>query len=70
MSDSGPSNCQSDGRGPIPHPVRRHLAMHSSKPPFVPTDDYYRFSTGNDGKRSDQADEVIIVKSPVVVSFL
>nr|GEV36624.1 transcription factor E2FA-like isoform X2 [Tanacetum cinerariifolium] len=71
MSDSGPLNCQSDspsigGRGPIPHPVRRHLAMHLSKPPFVPNDDYYRFSTGNDGKRSDQSDEIIIVKSPPV----
>ncbi|CAI9271613.1 unnamed protein product [Lactuca saligna] len=65
-----PASAGVGGRGPIPHPMRRHLSLYSTKPPFIPSDDYHRFSTGNDGKRivttADQDSEVIIVRSPQV----
>ncbi|MFS8031384.1 hypothetical protein Hanom_Chr17g01545321 [Helianthus anomalus] len=52
-------------RAPIPHPMRRNLSLYPTKPPFVPADDYHRFSSGNDGRRSvsgvDQEAEVLIV---------
>ncbi|KAL8246425.1 hypothetical protein R6Q59_007655 [Mikania micrantha] len=81
MSEARASNCQSapspppastavGGRAPIPHPLRRNLSLYSTKPPFIPSDDYHRFSAGNDGKRivtnADQEAEVLVVRSPPV----
>ncbi|KVH90630.1 E2F Family [Cynara cardunculus var. scolymus] len=58
------------GGGQILHPMRRHLPFSSTRPPFIPSDDYHRFSSGNDGNRVattvDQEAELIIVKSPPV----
>ncbi|XP_076932599.1 transcription factor E2FA-like [Bidens hawaiensis] len=57
-------------RAPIPHPMRRNLSLYPTKPPFVSSDDYHRFSAGNDGKPSvtvdDREAEVVIVRSPQV----
>ncbi|CAH9078881.1 unnamed protein product [Cuscuta epithymum] len=52
----------------IPRPTRRHLAFASMKPPFLPPEDYHRFSTpGADSGFATgighQA-EALIVKSP------
>lgn len=58
------------GGGQILHPMRRHLPFSSTRPPFIPPDDYHRFSSPNNGNRvattADQETEVIIVKSPQV----
>ncbi|KAJ9554821.1 hypothetical protein OSB04_009435 [Centaurea solstitialis] len=59
------------GGGQILHPMRRHLPFSSTRPPFIPSDDYHRFtSAGNDGSRAaaavDQEAELIVVKSPPV----
>lgn len=66
---SPPASVPAGGRGPIPHPMRRHL-LYSTKPPFIPSDDYHRFSSGNDGKRTvttaDQNSELLVVRSPPV----
>ena len=52
------------GGGQILPPLRRHLAFASTKPSFVPSDDYHRFS--GDGRRvADQEPEAIVVRSPV-----
>ncbi|KAJ0463844.1 putative transcription factor E2F-DP family [Helianthus annuus] len=65
-----PSSTVAGGRAPIPHPMRRNLSLYPTKPPFVPADDYHRFSSGTDGRRSvsgvDQEAEVLIVRSPPV----
>lgn len=57
------------GGGQILHPMRRHLPFSSTRPPFIPSDDYHRFSSPNNGNRvattADQETEVLIVKSPV-----
>ncbi|XP_071710460.1 transcription factor E2FA-like [Rutidosis leptorrhynchoides] len=56
------------GGGQILNSMRRHLPFSSTRPPFVPTDDYHRFPHGNDVSRvattSDQMTEAIVVKSP------
>ncbi|GKA91540.1 transcription factor E2FA-like protein isoform X1 [Tanacetum coccineum] len=62
------------GGGQILQPMRRQLPFTSTKPPFVPVDDYHRF---NDVNRTDQqqqqqqmvvvVDEGITVKSPFVI---
>ncbi|KAL5538152.1 hypothetical protein UlMin_042804 [Ulmus minor] len=44
-------------------PLRRHLNFTSTKPPFVPPDDYHRFS-GDARKAADHETEAIIVRSP------
>ncbi|XP_023735359.1 transcription factor E2FA isoform X1 [Lactuca sativa] len=58
------------GGGQILHPMRRHLPFSSTRPPFIPSDDYHRFSSPNNGNRvattADQETEVLIVKSPPV----
>ncbi|KAK9062434.1 hypothetical protein SSX86_019620 [Deinandra increscens subsp. villosa] len=65
-----PASTAAGGRAPIPNPLRRNLSLYSTKPPFIPSDDYHRFSAGNDGKRivntADQEAEVLIVRSPPV----
>ncbi|KAJ4705371.1 Transcription factor [Melia azedarach] len=48
--------------GPIVPPIRRHLAFVTTKPPFVPSDDYHRFSTTR--RAADQEPEAIVVRSP------
>lgn len=54
--------------GQIPQPIKRHLQFASMKPPFVPPEDYHRFSSG-DARRvaatADQEAEAIVVKSTV-----
>ncbi|KAI3822699.1 hypothetical protein L1987_10295 [Smallanthus sonchifolius] len=56
--------------GQISHPMTRHLPFSSTRPPFTPSHDYHRFSSGNDGNRVsgtvDQGAEVIVVKYPPV----
>ncbi|KAK9049483.1 hypothetical protein SSX86_031548 [Deinandra increscens subsp. villosa] len=58
------------GGGQILHPIRRHLPFSSTRPPFIPSDDYHRFPSGNGGDVAGttayQNAEVIIVKSPYV----
>ncbi|KAK9047972.1 hypothetical protein SSX86_033066 [Deinandra increscens subsp. villosa] len=58
------------GGGQILHPIRRHLPFSSTRPPFIPSDDYHRFPSGNGGDVAGttayQNAEVIIVKSPSV----
>lgn len=53
-------------RLPIVLPMRHHLASVTTKPPFVPSDEYHRFSTTHGA--SDQQPDAIFVRSPV--SFL
>ncbi|XP_023735360.1 transcription factor E2FA isoform X2 [Lactuca sativa] len=52
------------GGGQILHPMRRHLPFSSTRPPFIPSDDYHRFSSPNNGNRvattADQETEVLI----------
>ncbi|KAL4578295.1 hypothetical protein LXL04_014416 [Taraxacum kok-saghyz] len=54
----------------IPYPMRRKFSLYSTKPPFIPTDDYHRFSTGNGDKRivstADQEADIVIVRSPIL----
>nr|XP_043634306.1 transcription factor E2FA-like [Erigeron canadensis] len=51
--------------GPIPHLMKRNLSLYPTKPTFIPSDDYHRFSAGNDGKRTaDQQPELLVVRSP------
>lgn len=52
------------GGGQILPPLRRHLAFTSTKPPFLPPDDYHRFS-GDAHRAADQEAEAIVVRSPV-----
>ncbi|XP_015898821.1 transcription factor E2FA isoform X1 [Ziziphus jujuba] len=51
------------GGGQILPPLRRHLAFASTKPPFLPPDDYHRFS-GDAHRAADQEPEAIVVRSP------
>ncbi|KAL3536044.1 hypothetical protein ACH5RR_004505 [Cinchona calisaya] len=58
-----------NGGSQIPQPIKRHLPFSSMKPPFVPPEDYHRFSTPvGGGAISDtsriQDAEAIVVKSP------
>ena len=48
----------------IVQPLRRHLAFTSTKPPFLPPDEYHRFS-GDARRVADQEPEAIVVRSPV-----
>ncbi|KAM7271016.1 hypothetical protein ACFE04_030230 [Oxalis oulophora] len=61
---------------PIVPPLRRHLAFASTKPPFVPPDDYHRFSGGTGsggggggggGVVAYQESEAVIVRSSPVL---
>nr|GLL46105.1 transcription factor E2FA-like [Ipomoea trifida] len=65
-SNAPPANGVSGAQ--IPRPTRRHLAFASMKPPFVPPEDYHRFSTpGADvglAAGNNHQPEAIIVKSP------
>ncbi|MCL7025950.1 hypothetical protein MKW94_012545 [Papaver nudicaule] len=50
--------------------LKRHLPFSSMKPPFVPSEDYHRFSSpaGNNNNRravDDDEVEIIVVKSPM-----
>ncbi|CAI9097630.1 OLC1v1034101C1 [Oldenlandia corymbosa var. corymbosa] len=49
-----------------PQPIKRHLPFSSMRPPFVPTDDYHRFSNpaGAATELRNQETEAIVVKSP------
>ncbi|KAK4480893.1 hypothetical protein RD792_011747, partial [Penstemon davidsonii] len=51
---------------PPPPPIRRYLPFASMKPPFVPSDDYHRFSTPTrpSASAADHQPEAIVVKSP------
>ncbi|KAK1563745.1 hypothetical protein Q3G72_032116 [Acer saccharum] len=50
---------------PIVPPIRRHLAFVTTKPPFVPSDDYHRFSSPATTRRAaDQEPEAVVVRSP------
>ncbi|XP_044481136.1 transcription factor E2FA-like isoform X1 [Mangifera indica] len=53
---------------PIVPPIRRHLAFLTTKPPFVPSDDYHRFSSSAATARRavDHEPEAIVVRSPQV----
>lgn len=54
---------------PPPLPKRNLTALASTKPPFVPPDDYHRFSSAADSRRAsasaDHEAEAIVVRSPV-----
>ncbi|KAH9674410.1 transcription factor E2FA [Citrus sinensis] len=54
--------------GPIVPPIKRHLAFVTTKPPFVPSDDYHRFS--NTRRAADQEPEAIVVRSPLVLKCI
>ncbi|XP_054800447.1 transcription factor E2FA isoform X1 [Prosopis cineraria] len=45
-------------------PLKRHLAFASTKPPFVPPDDYHSFSSPNSRRAADQEPEAVVVRSP------
>ncbi|XP_041024261.1 transcription factor E2FA [Juglans microcarpa x Juglans regia] len=53
---------------PPPLPKRNLTALASTKPPFVPPDDYHRFSSAADSRRAsaaaDHEAEAIVVRSP------
>ncbi|KAL5808670.1 hypothetical protein ACOSQ3_029361 [Xanthoceras sorbifolium] len=52
---------------PIVPPIRRHLAFVTTKPPFVPSDDYHRFSSPATTRRAaDQEPEALVVRSPLL----
>ncbi|KAB5519669.1 hypothetical protein DKX38_023988 [Salix brachista] len=52
--------------GPILPPLTRHLAFATMKPPFVPLDDYHRFSSPSTSRvATDRDAEAIVVRSPV-----
>lgn len=57
--------------GQILQPLKRHLAFNSTKPPFPPPDDYYRFSSPLSDARqwattaADHEPDAVIFKSPV-----
>nr|XP_043635776.1 transcription factor E2FA isoform X2 [Erigeron canadensis] len=60
------------GGGQILSPMRRHLPFSSTKPPFIPSDDYHRFPYANDGgTTTDQQPEAIIqpVKRKIGTSY-
>ncbi|KAK9156823.1 hypothetical protein Scep_003397 [Stephania cephalantha] len=59
MSGSRPA----PSSGQIVQSLKRQLPFSSAKPPFVPPDDYHRFSVGPRRVGDDQAD-MIVVKSP------
>lgn len=63
-----PPPVASGGGAQIVPPLRRHLAFTTTRPPFVPHDDYHRFS-GDARKASDQEPEAIVVRSPVSLFF-
>uniref|UniRef100_A0A6N2KJV0 E2F/DP family winged-helix DNA-binding domain-containing protein n=1 Tax=Salix viminalis TaxID=40686 RepID=A0A6N2KJV0_SALVM len=51
--------------GPILPPLTRHLAFATMKPPFVPLDDYHRFSSPSTSRvATDRDAEAIVVRSP------
>ncbi|XP_071910743.1 transcription factor E2FA isoform X5 [Coffea arabica] len=64
-----PSRGAAAGGRQIPQPIKRHLPFSSMKPPFVPPEDYHRFSTpagaGTETVRIQDA-EAIVVKSPPI----
>ncbi|XP_028784797.1 transcription factor E2FA isoform X2 [Neltuma alba] len=45
-------------------PLKRHLVFASTKPPFVPPDDYHSFSSPNSRRAADQEHEAVVVRSP------
>uniref|UniRef100_A0A5B7BK93 Putative transcription factor E2FA isoform X2 n=1 Tax=Davidia involucrata TaxID=16924 RepID=A0A5B7BK93_DAVIN len=51
--------------GQIQQPMKRHLPFSSMKPPFIPPEDYHRFSSGDTRRvTADHEAEAIVVKSP------
>lgn len=76
MSGARASNRQAapsaNGGGQIPPSIKRHLQFASMKPPFVPHEDYHRFSSGDARKVSaaDREAEAIVVKSTVRFGLL
>ncbi|KAJ9181317.1 hypothetical protein P3X46_009457 [Hevea brasiliensis] len=53
--------------GPILPPLRRHLAFATMKPPFVPPDDYHRFTSPTTNRAAaDREAEGILVRSPLL----
>ncbi|XP_010246568.1 PREDICTED: transcription factor E2FA [Nelumbo nucifera] len=63
MSGARASNRSAQPSGQILQPLKRHLPFSSTKPPFVPPDDYHRFSGDNRRVANEEA-EAIVVKSP------
>ena len=56
--------------GPILPPLARHLAFATMKPPFLPPDDYHRFSSPSTSRvAADRDAEAIVVRSPVRFSL-
>jgi transcription factor E2F3 len=56
--------------GSILPPLARHLAFATMKPPFLPPDDYHRFSSPSTSRvAADRDAEAIVVRSPVRFSF-
>ncbi|XP_010262959.1 PREDICTED: transcription factor E2FA-like [Nelumbo nucifera] len=63
MSGARASNRSAQPSGQILQPLKRHLPFSSTKPPFVPPDDYHRFSRES-RKVADEEADAIVVKSP------
>jgi len=56
--------------GSIFPPLARHVAFATMKPPFLPPDDYHRFSSPSTSRvAADRDAEAIVVRSPVRFSF-
>ncbi|KAL2503138.1 Transcription factor E2FA [Forsythia ovata] len=68
MAGPGTSTGDSGAKGQTvqtqPTSIRRHLPFASMKPPFVPPNDYHRFSTPGRTPVADHPPEVVVVKSP------
>ncbi|OVA07115.1 Transcription factor E2F/dimerization partner (TDP) [Macleaya cordata] len=63
MSGSRATNRSAQPSEQIMQSLKRHLPFSSMKPPFVPPEDYHRFSGGN-RRVADEEVEAIVVKSP------
>jgi transcription factor E2F3 len=51
---------------PPPPPKRNLSTLASMKPPFLPPDDYHRFSSASDFRQAaDREAEALVVRSPV-----
>ncbi|XP_059646596.1 transcription factor E2FA-like [Cornus florida] len=61
----GPPYAAASPGGRSTQPMKRHLPFSSMKPPFVPHEDYHRFSSADTRRvAADHEAEAIVVKSP------
>ncbi|XP_042514709.1 transcription factor E2FA-like isoform X2 [Macadamia integrifolia] len=67
MSGAGAPNrsAQPSGRIFERQPLKRHLPFSSTKPPFVPTDDYHRFSSENHRVPDEEAEAIVVKSTPL-----